>query len=884
MKESMTFYVSPDGNDRADGSPSAPFATPARAIRAAREARRGGRAARVVLGGGEYRLSRPLRLGKDGSGLVVEAAPGARAVLSGLCGIAGWRREPDGLWSAAVPWVMSREKGFRTLFVDGGQRPRSRLPKGGAFFTAAKDPCPDGMDWITWAWKTPHHRVEIAKGDVDPAWDLQAGEAVFYHFWVDSHVIPRRVVEEGNRAFLELDLPLLRTPDDALWKLENLRQIATEPGEWALDCGTRRLYYRPRPGENMATVRAAAPRLERLLEIDGAEDVVFRGVTFAGSRYELPPGDRNDFQAAHLVDAAVSLVHARNCRFERCVFEDIGGYALEMRDGTRDCAVSRSAMRRLGAGGVRLNADVQGWRERQRGNAAAGGDTAVFDPRRRVANNEISDCEISGYGRDFASACGVLLMDAEHTRVVHNHIHDGYYTGVSCGWTWGFMPSASFGNEIAFNHIHDIGKGILSDMGAIYTLGVSPGTRIANNLVHDVDARVYGGLGIYSDEGSTGILIENNVVFDTKFSCYFMHFGRDCVVRNNVFGGGHIDQIGRARKMAQTSFHFYGNIVYWTEGALHSGDWDDSADYDFATTPSDVRKLRKTVECDWNLYFNPNMKRKDVRFGPGLTWAQWRARGQDVHSLWADPKFADPAAGDFAPAPDSPAFRLGFRPIDLSSVGPRPAAADWRPRPHEDIEWTTASAYGLADGSAHLPRVLLVGDSICRAYAEEVRKRLEGRMNVSYWSSSYCVTSAPYLEMLATCLDEADYDVIHFNNGLHSFNTPLEDYGKAYQAALELIRRRQPEAALVWCSCTPVADPVRTAQIRGINAAAAQAAAAAGVARGNDLFALCETFDRETAYVDGVHFRPGVVARQAELVANCVLTAASQTKSPNDRH
>ncbi len=120
MKESLVFHVSSTGDDGADGSPSAPFATIVRAIRAAREVRREGRAVRVVLGDGEYRLSRPLRLGKADSGLVVEAAPGARAVISGLRGIAGWRREPDGLWSAAVPWVTSREKCVRDVFVDGG--------------------------------------------------------------------------------------------------------------------------------------------------------------------------------------------------------------------------------------------------------------------------------------------------------------------------------------------------------------------------------------------------------------------------------------------------------------------------------------------------------------------------------------------------------------------------------------------------------------------------------------------------------------------------------------------------------------------------------------------------------------------------------------------
>jgi hypothetical protein len=42
------------------------------------------------------------------------------------------------------------------------------------------------------------------------------------------------------------------------------------------------------------------------------------------------------------------------------------------------------------------------------------------------------------------------------------------------------------------------------------------------------------------------------------------------------------------------------------------------------------------------------------------------------HSLVADPLFADFAARDFTLSPDSPAFSLGFNPIDMSNVGPRP--------------------------------------------------------------------------------------------------------------------------------------------------------------------------------------------------------------------
>ena len=659
-------YVSPKGDDAADGSSSHPFATIARACKAARA---GEGEFRIILKAGEHRLSRTLRLGKADSGLVFVCAPGARAVVSGFRDIAGWRKEADGLWSAPVSWVTAREKGFRSLFVNGEARPRARLPKGDAFFTAAKEERPEGMSWLTWAHNLERSRFEIQKGDIDPAWDLADGEIIVYHYWVDSHVIPKRVVAEGDKAFLELSLPIRRTPSEAIYRLENLRQIATEPGEWALDYSHRRVYYRPRKGENMARAKVTAPCLDRLVEIDGAEDVVFDGITFAGARYELPPGGRNDMQASHAVDAAVSLAWARRCRFVNCRFENLDGYALDMRDGTRDCLVSRSILLHLGAGGVRLNADVGSWRSSQpRDNLR---DAAVFDPRRRVAGNEISDCEIGDYGLSFPSACGVLLMNAEHTSIVHNHIHDGYYTGVSVGWVWGHMPSVSFANDISYNHIHDIGKGLLSDMGGIYTLGVSSGTRMCNNLIHGIDARHYGGWGLYNDEGSSNILVENNVVYDTKFSGYHMHYGRECIVRNNIFGGGRIDQLTRSRRMAHISFYFYNNVVYWTQGKLHTGNWDDPDDYDFVFHPDHVRKLRKTTECDWNLYFNPNLKRKDARFGPDLTWEAWQARGEDVHSVWADPKFADPAAHDFTLPPDSPAFKLGFRPIDLSAVGPR---------------------------------------------------------------------------------------------------------------------------------------------------------------------------------------------------------------------
>ena len=197
-------------------------------------------------------------------------------------------------------------------------------------------------------------------------------------------------------------------------------------------------------------------------------------------------------------------------------------------------------------------------------------------------------------------------------------------------------------------------------------------------------------------------------------------------------------------------------------------------------------------------------------------------------------------------------------------------------RGHENIEWSTSYAYGLTDKSSKLPRVLLVGDSICNGYQGGVRSRLNGRMNVTYWISSYCVTSKPYLTLLSVYLDEAEYDVIHFNNGLHSLQTPTADYERAYQAALELIRRKQPKAKLVWCSSTPLTDAAKTAKCRELNAAAERAVAKVGGIAKDDLYALCDKFDRKSDWRDVYHFKAHAIAKQAEQVADVVLKALAR--------
>ena len=60
-------------------------------------------------------------------------------------------------------------------------------------------------------------------------------------------------------------------------------------------------------------------------------------------------------------------------------------------------------------------------------------------------------------------------------------------------------------------------------------------------------------------------------------------------------------------------------------------------------------------------------------------WDAWQAMGQDIHSLVADPGFVDPAKDDYRLRPDSPALKLGFKPLPLDKMGPYadPLRATW---------------------------------------------------------------------------------------------------------------------------------------------------------------------------------------------------------------
>lgn len=666
----IRYYVSPSGDDQASGrQPDQAFASIGRAQQAIRDLKQAGglkAPVTVLLRGGTYSMDQPLAFGPLDSGSEVApvtytAYPGERPVLHGGRRVAGWRKEANGLWSAPLP-VQEPNWRFRQLYVNGERRPRARMPNEGFFRVAG---FPDGGREVHY--HTDCQRFEFKPGDLDANWArLRDVEVIVYHFWTDSHLPIQSIDTRSNIVTFKHKAGKVFTDDftagGARYIVENVFEGLDQPGEWYLNRETGRVYYLPKPGEDMERVEVIAPALPHFMKLEGqpverawVENLAFRGIAFQYTCFDLPPGNSNDQQGSASVPAAVSLAGARNCAFQDCEFSHLGTFAFEIGKGCTGNAFVGNKIHHLAAGGFRVN-----------------GGTERNHPLEQTGHNRITDNHLAHFGQEFPSAVGILLMHTHGNEVSHNLIHDGWYTGISVGWVWGYQRSISRDNRIEYNHIHHIGQGLLSDMGGIYTLGVAPGTVIRNNLIHDVEANHYGGWGIYHDEGSTHVLVESNIVFNTKFAGFNIHFAKEITARNNIFALGRLEQISRTRVEPHKSAFFENNIIYWKEGELYSKNWKDEP-YTFYFHPknkSGTAQVTSTFEADWNLYFNPQLERDKVQFAKE-DFAAWQKRGKDAHSLYADPLFVDVEKFDFRLKPESPAFQLGFRPIDMSTVGPR---------------------------------------------------------------------------------------------------------------------------------------------------------------------------------------------------------------------
>ena len=213
------------------------------------------------------------------------------------------------------------------------------------------------------------------------------------------------------------------------------------------------------------------------------------------------------------------------------------------------------------------------------------------------------------------------------------------------------------------------------------------------------------------------------------------------------------------------------------------------------------------------------------------------------------------------------AIRILLTLLFLTHLSPPSGAA---PKTREGTEWDTAYWYNANDDK--LPRVLLLGDSICNGYQSLVRDELAGIAYVSFWATSKCTVDRSYLKQLSYILEEYDYSVIHFNNGLHSLNTDRNDWEQGLRNALQLIREKGKGAKVIWATSTPLKDPDLTEKSKELNAIAARVMQEENIPT-NDLFALMDPLERNKFWTDKYHYNGEGRKMQAHQVAEIIRAA-----------
>jgi parallel beta-helix repeat protein len=655
----IVLYVSPKGNDKWSGNipntngKDGPFATITKArdkIRELKQQQNGQlhQPVKVYLRGGTYFLSKTIEFSSIDSGsqeapITYQSYRDEKPVFSGGIVLRNWKKvkiSDRTIWTATISEV-SQIKTFHQLWVDGKRAQRCRYPKKGYLKI---DKSLDGTD----NWMVGQGRFQYRAGDLQQWKDLDRGEIIIMSRWLEtrqliSEIDPKnRVVSFAEPTPIRLDDGESTSSAAGNYYIENLPELLTEPGQWYLDNKVGVIHYLPLKGQTIENTVIIMPFLSKLVNFSGStekkefvEYLHFREITFSHSEWYYSPKiagttrrvDYSGLQAAVSVPATITMKGTNFCTWDKCEVSHISSYGMEFLDDSNSNQVVGCSFHDLGAGAIKI------------------GSTTTSS----IGKNKISNCHIYNGGNIFHSAVGIWIGKSHENFISGNHIHDFYYSGISVGWTWQYIKVPDAGkNLIQNNHIHHIGKksgeseAILNDKGGIYTLGEQPGTVISGNLIHNIYSYNYVACGIYLDASSSNIIVENNVVYNVRGYGFHLHYGRDNLIRKNIFALNSLSQLlFSAGDRDHQSFSLDGNIIYWKEGELFIAPWQDI-------------KFKMSNNIYWKV------DGKQVKIGK-YSWEQWKDKKLDINSKIINPLFISPSSGDFRTKRNSPVLGTGFK-------------------------------------------------------------------------------------------------------------------------------------------------------------------------------------------------------------------------------
>ena len=353
--------------------------------------------------------------------------------------------------------------------------------------------------------------------DKDEIDKIEIGSYIFiYCKWIQYKLKVLQIDSVANRVVMGgryVKVPYIVNDPNVYYAIYNSRKLLKPSSFCQIN---NKIYYRLGKNEDANNISWEIPTLSNLIKIsDCNKDLRLKGIKFEGCIYNIW---EEEVQGRANSTSAISINKSENVIIEDCEFYSNMGYSIKIANNSSNCIIKGNYLHDLQGGGIII------------------GD---YDYRKTDITNRIliDNNLIKSFGRINASSEGVLVTKANHITITNNTICDGYYTGISLGWTWGYAKSHSYGNYVANNHIHHLMQCVLSDGAGIYTLGIQDNTVIENNYIHDIISRAFSAAGsslLYFDEGTSNVIARNNVCFGSH-SGFHEHYGKNNLVENNIF-------------------------------------------------------------------------------------------------------------------------------------------------------------------------------------------------------------------------------------------------------------------------------------------------------------------------------------------------------------
>ena len=615
----------------------------------------------------EYSVEKPIIIDNGIFNVTIE--PYTKTLISGGMRISGFKKDVfnnSPCFSAYVPQV-KEGVWFTDFYVDSEHASFTRYPQEGFLSPLSVDNNDKNLH--------THSKWFIAKKeDLDKIKNFKNFGDCFIsynHYWVDEHTpiesYDNKTGQSVCKYFSRYSVSSDYEASAMNYIIENTAEMFMNPNEWYLDRETSTVYYIPKnDSQTPENITAYAPLSDKLFIISGTDEKPVENITIRGFEFAYTTGDymskldkragdteRIEYEDAAFASDGQSLANghgsiefefAHHCCIEKCTLHSLGVHAVRLKNGCKYIRITDNDIYDIGGGGI-----------------SASGEPYESDSSLHTGCNFISSNKIKNIGRRYLSSCGILLRHSFSNIVSHNDISDLYYTGISVGWVWGYKDSISNNNIIEYNHIHNLGQGVLSDMGGIYLLGKQQGTLVRGNLIHDVKSKHYGGWGIYTDEGSSYITIEDNICYNLSCNCYHQHYGCMNTARNNIFVMSADEPIKLSKNEMHTGMIFENNIIVSNNTPLFRTGYEDE-------DSGSIHTLCTHSNLLYDISGNTPAFITIGKVKYSLEDAQ-KILGIDDNSFIANPKFADYDNYDFTLSPDSPAYEIGFKPIDIKKIG-----------------------------------------------------------------------------------------------------------------------------------------------------------------------------------------------------------------------